>query len=252
MSAASILLLAAIKVLAPMPGSGSQVEEATPADLAVFAAADRTLANAAARQALWRDYLRLMGEDESAPAPSAMAFSLRSGASGYVFNVYGELSFDGRFVLEDELPSLVALERLFRDMLGRSRWKDRRFLAAGGGLLFRGFEDPRFAAWDDAVLAACAGSDLPPRILKSVLLETGFAAYGRRPADPAAIAAVVKALAEAGTENGRFVGWYRTLARYRGRIAPAEAGTHHCDDFAGRVMSRDANGEIFVPVLTWK
>lgn len=252
MSMSSFLLLAVLKVLAPLPGAGSVTAEATPEELQAFAAADRTLGRLESRHRLWRNYLALMGLSESAPSTSATAFSLRAGESRYFFNVYGELAFDGRFIREDELGALEALERIFREMLAQSKWRDVRFLTPGEGLLFRGFEDSRFAAWDGTILAVAAEKRLPPRILKSLLLETGFAAYGRESADRGKIAATAAALVRAGAAGGRFVGWHRALAVYRGETAADERGTFHCGDFAARVLSRDADREVFVPVLAWK
>ena len=245
-----LAILAVVKTLTVMGGDGSFSEEATPAETAVFERADSILAAQNGRRAKWEHYLKLMGQRESRPSLSAVRYRLSVGKRIYSFTVYGRLFVDGRYVRDDELADVLALERIFHEMRSRSVWKGEAIRnGRSEPLALRGFEDRRFLELDGSIAKivaafnakrAAAVHKLPARLFKSFIVEETYWRDGKT-SDDELRASLARLVAAGMRDDGKgFLGWHTAINRLHGA------------DFAERVVSRADNPEIFVPAMMWK
>ena len=245
-----LVMLAVMKTLTAIGAEGSYAEEATPAEVRILERADAIIAAQNGRRAKWEKYLNLMGQRESRPSVAPVRYRMTDGKRVYSFTIYGRLFVDGRFVRDDEIADVLALERMFREMRSRSAWNGEAIRdGRAETLALRGFEDPRFLALD-APLAQIVAEfnakrspvqhDLPARLFKSFVIEETYWLDGAVSADW--MRATLARLVAAGmkSDGSGFVGWMHAMQAV------------HDADFAGRVVSRADNPEVFVPAKIWK
>ncbi|MBO7684551.1 MAG: hypothetical protein J6T51_07490 [Kiritimatiellae bacterium] len=246
---AGILLAAALKVLTAL-GSPGEFSEAVPAQEAqVFERAGRIVAAQNGRRAKWDRYLGLMGIRESRPSLAAVRYRLAVGSRVYSFTVYGRLFVDMRFVRDDELGDVLALERAFREMHARSPWRGEKMRDARlEPLALCGYEDERFLRLDGPLARVVdefnrtrgeSVHELSPRLFKSFVVEEACWRDGV-PSEAELREALRRLAAAGGRPGGPFRGWYAAVQDARG------AG------FAQRVASRSSHPEVFVPARAWK
>ena len=245
-----LVLLAALKTLTVLGAEGGFSEEITAPESEVFERADRILAAQNARRAKWDRYLSLMGQRESRLSLSAVRYRVAAGRRVYSFTVYGRLFVDGRFVRDDEIEDVLALEWIFRAFLLRSQWKsDVLKKIDSESMALRGFEDVRFARLDGVIARIVSEfnakraegvHELRPRLFKSFIVELEYWRDGAFSEDE--MRGELARLTAAGMRPGGagFDGW--TAAMH----------SAHGADFAERVVSRADNPEVFVPVIVWK
>ena len=244
-----MLLLAALKTLTMLGADGGYSEDVAPEETALFERADKILAAQNGRRAKWERYLSLMGQRESRPSLAAVRYRLSVGRRVYSFTVYGRLFVDGRFVRDDEIQDVLAIERVFRAQHARSPWKGEALRdGRSDPLVLRGFEDSRFQSLDEPI-ARIVGEfnakrapkvhELQPRLFKSFVIEM---AYWRTDAvaEDELRAELARLFAAGAKPDGGFRGWYAALQSAQDV------------DFAERVVSRAENQEVFVPVNIWK
>ena len=244
-----ILLLAALKTLSVLGVEGGYSEEIAPAESAIFARADKVVAAQNGRRAKWERYLSLMGRRESRPSLASVRYQMSVGRRVYSFTMYGRLFVDGRFVRDDEVSDVLAIEKIFRAQHARSPWKGEALRDGHAEqLTLRGFEDPRFQSLDEPVgrivgefnsKRAAKVHELQPRLFKSFVIES---TYWRQSAvaEDELRAELARLFAAGAQPDGGFRGWYAALQ------------TAQDVDFAERVVSRAENPEVFVPASNWK
>ena len=245
-----LVLLAALKTLTVLGADGGFSEEISQPEAEVFERADRILSAQNARRAKWDRYLSLMGQRESRLSLASVRYRVAAGRKVYSFTVYGRLFVDGRFVRDDEIEDVLALERLFRSVLARSQWRgDALRRIDSESLALRGFEDERFERLDGVLAKVVAGfnakraegvHELRPRLFKSFLVELAYWRDGAISEDE--MRGELARLTAAGMrqDGGGFDGWTAAMQ------------SSHGADFAERVVSRADNPEVFVPVIVWK
>ena len=245
-----ILLAAALKTLTVLGAEGSYSEEISPVESEVFARADGILAAQNSRRAKWDRYLELMGQRESRLSLASVRYRVAAGRRVYSFTVYGRLFVDGRFVRDDEIEDVLALERIFRGFLSRSKWKGEALQTIeAGSMALRGFEDERFTRLDGAIERIAAAfnekraecvHELRPRLFKSFVVELWYWRDGAISEDE--LRAELARLVAAGmsSDGGGFGGWSAALQAAHGA------------DFAERVVARADDPQVFVPVKVWK
>ena len=246
---AGILLAAALKVLTSLGSPGDLSEAVSEQEARVFEKAERIVAAQNARRVKWNRYLDLMGLRESRPSLASVRYRLAVGRRVYSFTVYGRLFADMRFVRDDEIADVLALERVFRAMHARSPWRGETLRdACLEPLALCGCEDKRFASLDGAIGRVVDDfnktrdervHELPPRFFKSFVVEE--TCWSPEAPSEDALRAALKRLADAGRiAGGGFAGWYMAVQNARGA------------DFAERVAARSRHPEVFVPARTWK
>ena len=245
-----LVLLAALKTLTVMGAEGDFSEEISRPETEVFERADRILAAQNTRRAKWDRYLGLMGQRESRLSLASVRYRVAAGRKVYSFTVYGRLFVDGRFVRDDEIEDVLALERIFRAFLSRSQWKgDSLRKIDSESMALRGFEDERFERLDAPIGRIVAEfnekraegiHELSPRLFKSFVVELAYWRDGAFSEDE--MRGELARLTAAGMrpDGGGFNGW------------TAAIHSAHGADFAERVVSRADNPEVFVPVVVWK
>lgn len=243
-----LFLLAALKTLSVLGAEGSFSEEVSPAESEVFARADGIISAQNTRRAKWDRYLALMGQRESRPSLASVRYRMAAGRKVYSFTVYGRLFVDGRFVRDDEIEDVLALERVFRSFLSRSTWKDDVLKPVSAeSMALRGFEDSRFDALDGPITRIAAAfnekraegvNELSPRLFKSLVVELAYWRDGGFSDDE--LRAELARLVAAGMRPDGFSGWQAALQSAYGA------------DFSERVVARADNPQLFVPVMVWK
>ena len=246
---AGILLAAALKVLTALGSRGELSEAVAPQEAQVFERAGRIVSAQNGRRAKWNKYLDLMGLRESRPSLAAVRYRLAVGRTVYSFTVYGRLFVDMRFVRDDEMADVLAVEGIFRAMHARSPWRTEALRDPRlEKMTLCGYEDERFARLD-APLARVVDEfnrtrdervhELSPRFFKSFVIEEYFWKTAGLSED--ALRAALKRLAGAGMRGGGgFCGWYGAVHNACGA------------DFAERVTARSSHPEVFVPARAWK
>ena len=153
---------------------------------------------AASRAAEHARRLAQRGIAEEDASTAACRFTLTIGGRTLVFDKWGELFIDRRFVTKGELSTVRRMERLYREIFPAARLKTRPQAALcrtpravpGALPVFRGFEDARYQDYDALILrltaafnadraAWCGGSaaqaakiaDLSPALVKSHMIE---------------------------------------------------------------------------------
>ena len=247
---AGFVVLAALKVLTALGSPGEFAEVVSAENEAVFARAERFLSAQNVRRAKWERHLAMMGLRESRPSLAPVRYRLAVGRRVFSFTVYGRLFVDFRFVRGDEMADILELEGIFRGLHARSPWRGERLRdAREEPLALCGFEDERFARLDEAVerlvgefnRARQPGvQELPPRLFKSFVVEETY--WSAEEVSEESLRSMLGRLASAGgcADGGAFRGWHATVARLHGA------------DFAGRVVARGFNKEVFVPARAWK
>lgn len=122
--------------------------------------------NAMRREALHKSRLALKGIAEEPPSKAAVRYTIDLGGLGdFLFDDWGELYIDRRFVTDDELERIKRIEAFARKNViepflasqgakGKAKPEKRkpRSCAGGAGLpVFRGFEDERYQMHDDLI-----------------------------------------------------------------------------------------------------
>ena len=246
---AGILLAASLKVLTALGSQGELSEAVAAQETQVFERTGRIVAAQNGRRAKWNRFLELMGLRETRPSLAAVRYRLSVGRTVYSFTVYGRLFVDMRFVRDDEVSAVLALERIFREMHARSPWRDEALIDARlEPLALCGYEDARFVRLDGPLARVVAEfnrtrderiHELSPRFFKSFVVEQSYWNQGGLSED--ALRAALVRLAGAGrTRGGGFCGWYLAVQNAHGA------------DFAERVASRSGHPEVFVPARAWK
>ena len=243
------VLLAALKVLTALGASGEFSEQVAVGEEAVLEKAGRLVSAQNGRRAKWERYLGLMGLRESRPSLASVRYRLSVGRRVYSFTVYGRLFIDIRFVRDDEMADVLAVERLFREMHARSPWRGEALRDPWKEpLTLCGYEDGRFASLD-APIERLVGDfnrtrpervhELSPRLFKAFVIEESYWRGGE--VSEGELKSAMSRLAAAGSrKDGAFCGWYVALQNARDA------------DFAERVAARSSHPELFVPVRAWK
>ena len=243
------ILFAALKVLTVLGAPGEFSEPVAAGEEAVLEKAGRLVSAQNGRRAKWERYLGLMGLRESRPSLASVRYSLSVGRRVYSFTVYGRLFIDVRFVRDDEMADLLAVENLFREMHARSPWRGETLRDPWKEpLALCGYEDARFARLD-APIERIVGEfnrtrpervhELSPRLFKSFVIEETYWRGGD--VSEGELKSALSRLAAAGSrKDGAFCGWYVALQNARDA------------DFAERVAARSSHPELFVPVRAWK
>ena len=246
---AGVLLAAALKVLTALGSQGELSEAVAPQEAKVLERAGRIVSAQNGRRAKWNRYLDLMGLRESRPSLASVRYRLAVGRVVYSFTVYGRLFVDMRFVRDDEVADVLAVESLFREMHARSPWRAETLRdARQEPMALCGYEDERFVRLD-APLARIVDEfnrtrgesvhELSPRLFKSFVIEESFWSAAGLSED--ALRTALRRLAGAGMRaGGGFCGWYIAVQNACGA------------DFAQRVAARSSHPEVFVPVRAWK
>ena len=246
---AGVLFAASLKVLTALGLQGELSEAVTAQETQVFERTGRIVAAQNGRRAKWNRYLELMGLRESRPSLAAVRYRLAVGRTVYSFNVYGRLFVDMRFVRDNEVSAVLALERIFREMHARSPWRSEALCdPLQERMTLCGYEDERFVRLDGPLARVVDEfnrtrdervHELSPRFFKSFVVEQSYWNQGGLSED--ALRAALKRLAGAGMrKGGGFCGWY---------LAVQNA---HDADFAERVAARSSHPEVFVPARAWK
>ncbi|MBQ2628651.1 MAG: hypothetical protein IJG13_03135, partial [Kiritimatiellae bacterium] len=185
---AGILLAAALKVLTALGSRGELSEAVAPQEAQVFERAGRIVSAQNGRRAKWNKYLDLMGLRESRPSLAAVRYRLAVGRTVYSFTVYGRLFVDMRFVRDDEVAAVLALERIFREMHARSPWRDEALRdPLQERLTLCGYEDERFVRLDGPLARVVDEfnrtrdervHELSPRFFKSFVVEQSYWSQG--------------------------------------------------------------------------
>ena len=249
MTGTGLVLLAAIKTLTVLGAECSFSGESSPVQAEVVERAHKILAAQNTRRAKWDRYLALMGQRESRLSLESVRYRVAAGRKVYSFTVYGRLFVDGRFVRDDEIEDVLALERIFRAFLAHSTWKNEALkVISAESMLLRGFEDKRFARLDDAITRIAAEfnakrregvHELKPRLFKSFVVELWY--WREDPVSEDVLRAELARLVAAGMcKDGSFGGWHAALQ------------SAHGADFAERVVARADDPQVFVPVKVWK
>ncbi|MEG1552359.1 MAG: hypothetical protein RSB74_03120 [Kiritimatiellia bacterium] len=112
------------------------------------------------RMGLHKRYLESMGEEESELSMAAVRFEIVIYNDVYLFDRYGHLWIDARFVTAEELPIIQEIESLYAKLHANSelntitdarivdRKKERETLSLP---IFRGFEDDRYQQYDTLI-----------------------------------------------------------------------------------------------------
>lgn len=146
-----------------LAGAAPSVESLTADQEKLFDAFAKVRADTAARDKLWTDYVRLMEWQESEPSKADVRFELAvAGKTLILFDRYGRVWCDGRFVMDDDLLTVQAVERLYAEILSRSGFaskdpaaalQDKAAVRAGRRIrVFCGFEDARDQKYDDLIV----------------------------------------------------------------------------------------------------
>ena len=236
-----IAMLAVLKVLTALGASGEFAEVVSAENEAVFARAERFVSAQNIRRAKWERHLGLMGLRESRPSLARVRYRLAVGSRVYSFTVYGRLFVDFRFVRDDEVADVLELERLFRGMHARSPWREEKLLdVREEPLALCGYEDERFVRLDETIgrivdefnrTRPDGVDNLPPLLFKSFVIEETYWKAGE--VDESSLRSALARLKSGG-------GWHAAIMRL------------HDVDFAGRVIARSSNPEVFVPARAWK
>lgn len=186
------------------------VEPVTEAQAKTFAEVEALMQRKAHRQGLWQHYVQLMHWQESVPSLADVRFKLEVGAQDFLFDRFGRIYVDGRFIQSDEMPVIEALEALYAELLMRSPYPvmapEAKILVkanvrAGRKIrIFRGFEDTQYqlhddlvvrlvsefnadpAKWADATVEQAESiHELSPSLIKALMIEESAAMPGRRP-----------------------------------------------------------------------
>lgn len=137
--------------------------------------------------------LRRKGIAEEPPSEGQLYALNTAGLGKMAFDEWGELSIDRRFVTDEEMKTVRAIERWIAKWFPsetRRRAIPRRKAGASGLPVFRGFEDPRYQQHDELIAqltaefnankaAGCGGTsaqvqkiaDLTPALVKAHMIE---------------------------------------------------------------------------------
>ena len=121
------------------------------------------VARVSQREAKHRQALAARGVAELPPSQAACRYRLNLGKSSFLFDKWGELQVDRRFVTREEMPVIKRLEANYRKTYGNSAYAQvpqapkalptRQEAQKNLKLpIFRGFEDDRYQEYDDLIL----------------------------------------------------------------------------------------------------
>lgn len=210
----AILLALALVTCRAVFGADVNVLEKLAMDRAVLAEAVplaldamQIMQNAVRREARHRATLAAKGIAEVPPSKAALRYTIDTGGLGeFLFDDWGELYIDRRFVTDDELERIKRIEAFVRKHVidpymathqaaaggaRRQAKKTPRSVSGGAGLpVFRGFEDDRYQQHDELIAkmvrefnsskaAWCGGNpdqaakiaDLTAALVKSHMIE---------------------------------------------------------------------------------
>ena len=275
-----------------------------------------------ARKARHDAELAKKGIAEVPASNAACRFKIEAGKNTCLFDQWGELFVDRRFVTKEEMKTVTRLEEDYRKIYSGSSYakspKSQKLLQPrskapkGAGIpVFRGFEDARYQAYDQMILKLVADynahktdwiggspaqaakvADLTPAQVKSHMIEeSGGNDKGSKAAwavDPLQVnvpgdwddaktelglkkpakrnegsletnvRAAIMFLSRKGfgvsgraarvRPAGFFDGWKEALRRYNGRRDRTESGHYYSDAYAGKILDRAGNPDLFVPI----
>ena len=173
----------------PMDVDPAAVMEVLPLALEAMGIYERATAREAAHVA----ELRRKGIAEEPPSEGQLYALNTAGLGKMAFDEWGELSIDRRFVTDEEMKTVRAIERWIAKWFPsetRHRTIPRRKAGTSGLPVFRGFEDPRYQQHDELIArltaefnankaAGCGGTsaqtekiaDLAPALVKAHMIE---------------------------------------------------------------------------------
>ena len=150
-------------------------------------------ARATAREAAHAAELRRKGIAEVPPDDGSRHVVEMAGLGPLIFDDWGELSLDRRFVTDDEMAVVRAIERWIAKWFpaqAKAKGHPRRAAGAAGLPVFRGFEHPRYQMHDELIArlvaefnadkaTGCGGTpgqaakvaDLTPALVKAHMIE---------------------------------------------------------------------------------
>ena len=253
---------------------------------------------------------------------AACRFKIEAGKTACLFDQWGELFVDRRFVTKDEMKTVHQLEDDYRKIYAGSGYAKKpkaekllpprsRGQQGAGVPVFRGFEDARYQEYDAMIQKLVADfnahkevwiggtaqqaakvADLTPAQVKSHMIEeaggndkNSKAAWAVDPLqvnvpgdwDEAKtdlgltkptkrnegtletnVKAAIMFLSRKGfgvsgraarvRPSGFFDGWKEALRRYNGRRDRTESGHYYSDAYAGKILDRATNPDLFVPI----
>ncbi len=275
-----------------------------------------------ARKAKHDAELAKKGIAEVPASNAACRFKIEAGKTSCLFDQWGELFVDRRFVTKEEMKTVNRLEDDYRKIYAGSGYakkpKSQKLMTPrskapkGAGLpVFRGFEDARYQEYDAMILKLVADfnahkevwiggtaqqaakvADITPAQVKSHMIEeSGGNDKGSKAAwavDPLQVnvpgdwddaktelglkkpakrnegsletnvRAAIMFLSRKGfgvsgraarvRPAGFFDGWKEALRRYNGRRDRTESGHYYSDAYAGKIIDRAGNPDLFVPI----
>ena len=275
-----------------------------------------------ARKAAHDAELAKKGIVEVPPSTEACRFKMEAGKNSCLFDKWGELYIDRRFVTKDEMKTVKQLEGDYRKVYAGSNYAknpkaeksltDRATAMKGAPIpVFRGFEDARYQQYDAMILKMVADfnahkedwiggtpqqaakvANLTPAQVKSHMIEesggndrSSKAAWAVDPLQvnvpgdwddgkldlgitkptkrnegklETNVKAAIKYLSRKGfgvsgkparvRPSGFFDGWKEALRRYNGRRDRTESGHYYSDAYAGKILDRAGNPDLFVPI----
>ena len=224
----SFLLLAVTGILTPTrPEVGKPVSwefEMTEKEASSFDEAIDWLNEFRTRRNLWNKFLLTMEEVELPQSQVGVRFIFNYKDTSWPFDDYGHLWYDNRFVREDEKEGLDILENWLKELVAKSPYAGFEWgKEEGETITFRGYSDGRFQAIDFLLMRVCEGTDIHPRLLKSMLIEDYWETYPEN-LDEAAVTQELEKVE---------------------KLDPSSK-------YAGRIFKRFRNPGMFVPVVRRK
>ena len=196
------------------------------------------------------------------------------------FNDFGQLYVDRRFVTDEEMKVIYAIEDWIRRHFAKEVRPRQQKIKTSLVPVFRGFEASRYQVHDELIVRlveefnadkakACGGTaeqaakieDLTPAIVKAHMIEESGGNGPRSKAAWAAednVRAAIKYLSRKGftpsakpaslRPNGFFDGWLKALQRYNGRRDRTDTDRYYSDEYADKIVRRAKNPDLFVPI----